>query len=207
MPSQADPGGDAIRASDAEREATMDALRDAAAEGRLTFEELADRIDAAASATTRGELDRLTRDLPADVFPARVARAAPAAPSGASVSTPAVQSSVFGDVSRSGPWRVPEHSRFSTVFGDVVLDLREAVVRYGRIEVHAGTVFGEITLLVPEGVVVDVRTKTVFGSVRQKAGLDGPTGAPVVVLTGSTWFGDVRIKSQRLRDRLVNLLA
>ena len=37
-----------VRASDAEREATIERLRDAAAEGRLTFEELADRIEAAA---------------------------------------------------------------------------------------------------------------------------------------------------------------
>src|SRR5689334_4320926 len=35
-----------IRASDAERERTAALLRDAAAEGRLTFEELADRVEA-----------------------------------------------------------------------------------------------------------------------------------------------------------------
>jgi hypothetical protein len=33
-----------VRASDAERNRAVDLLRDAAAEGRLTFEELADRI-------------------------------------------------------------------------------------------------------------------------------------------------------------------
>ena len=40
----------AIRASDAERERTVGLLQDAAAEGRLTFEELADRVEAASSA-------------------------------------------------------------------------------------------------------------------------------------------------------------
>jgi hypothetical protein len=40
------------RASDAEREATVARLREAAAEGRLSVEELAARIDAAYGATT-----------------------------------------------------------------------------------------------------------------------------------------------------------
>lgn len=200
MASQDEPTGDPIRASDAERDGTIDVLRDASAEGRLTFEELADRIEAAATATTRGELQRLTADLPVEAHP--VPRGADAAGSSAVVA-PVNDSSVFGDVRRSGPWRVPESSRFSSLFGDVELDLREAIVAHGRIEIDAGTVFGDVTLLVPEGVVVEVRTKTFFGDSRQKAGLTGPPGAPVVVLTGGTWFGDVRVKSQRLRERLM----
>jgi uncharacterized protein (TIGR02611 family) len=45
----------------------MGRLRDAAADGRLSFEELADRVEAAGGAATRAELERLTRDLSADV--------------------------------------------------------------------------------------------------------------------------------------------
>lgn len=41
--------------------ATINLLRDAAAEGRLGFEELADRIDVAVHARTRAELEPLTR--------------------------------------------------------------------------------------------------------------------------------------------------
>jgi hypothetical protein len=200
MASEDDPTGDPIRASDAERDGTIDVLRDASAEGRLTFEELADRIEAAATATTRGELERLTADLPVADHP--VPRGPGAAGSGAVVA-PVNESTVFADVRRSGPWRVPASSRFSTLFGDIELDLREAIVGHGRIEVDAGTVFGDVTLLVPEGVVVEVRTKTFLGDSRQKAGLEGPAGAPVVVLTGGTWFGDVRVKSERLRERLL----
>jgi hypothetical protein len=200
MGTQDDPAGDPIRASDAERESAIDVLRDASAEGRLTFEELADRIEAAATATTRGDLQRLTADLPVGAHP--VPRTPGAAGSGA-VLAPVTDSSVFGDVRRSGPWRVPDSSRFSTLFGDIELDLREAVVGQARVEIDAGTVFGDVTLLVPEGVVVEVRTKTFFGDTRQKAGLQGPPGATVVILTGGTWFGDVRVKSERLRERLM----
>src|SRR3954451_22561954 len=53
-----------VRASDAERDATMNRLRDAAAEGRLTLEELTDRIEAAANAVMSSDLARVTSDLP-----------------------------------------------------------------------------------------------------------------------------------------------
>ena len=54
-----------VRASDAERDATVNRLREAATEGRLTLEELTDRIEAAANAVMRSDLVPLTSDLPA----------------------------------------------------------------------------------------------------------------------------------------------
>jgi len=54
----------ALRASDAERERTATLLRDHAAAGRLTPEELDERLDVAYAARTVGELDALTHDLP-----------------------------------------------------------------------------------------------------------------------------------------------
>ena len=58
------PDAPKVRASDAEREATVERLREATAEGRLTFGELTERTEAAYPATTRGELAPLTADLP-----------------------------------------------------------------------------------------------------------------------------------------------
>ena len=55
---------DDLRASDAEREQLVDALREHAADGRLTTDELEERTAAAYAATTRGELVALRRDLP-----------------------------------------------------------------------------------------------------------------------------------------------
>ncbi|WP_210496049.1 DUF1707 domain-containing protein [Patulibacter sp. SYSU D01012] len=201
-------GAPAIRASDAEREHAMGVLRDAAGEGRLTFEELADRLGAAGAAVTRDDLSRLTADLPV-ALPhegAAPTGAIPTPAGGRELVAPTAQNAIFGDLKRSGEWRVPARSRWSTVFGDVELDLREAVVQDAQVEIDAGTVFGDVVLLVPEGVVVDVRTRTLFGDVRQKAGQSAPPGAPVVVLTGGTWFGDVRIQAKRLRERFADLL-
>jgi hypothetical protein len=55
----------ALRASDADRDAVADLLRGAHAEGRLTVEELYERLDAALAARTLGDLAPLTADLPA----------------------------------------------------------------------------------------------------------------------------------------------
>ena len=186
-----------VRASDAERSRAVDLLRDAAAEGRLTFEELADRIGIASTATTRAELEGLTADLPVP---------AGAISSPAQAVAPVKQTSVFGDVKRSGAWMVPERSEWQTVFGDVVLDLRQAQVTAGEVTIDAGTIFGDVDLLVPEGVVVDVRSRTFFGDIRQEAGDAGPPGAPGIILVGGSFFGDVKVRARRLREKLAERL-
>jgi hypothetical protein len=55
-----------LRASDADRERIANRLRHAASEGRLWPDELEDRLGAALSARTYGELDRVVSDLPAE---------------------------------------------------------------------------------------------------------------------------------------------
>src|SRR5260221_11367375 len=55
---------DRIRVSDADRERVTSRLREHFAEGRLTSEELDERITAALSAKTFGDLRRIMADLP-----------------------------------------------------------------------------------------------------------------------------------------------
>jgi len=55
---------DARRASHADRDAVAERLREAAADGRLTLDELDERLGGASGARTYAELDRLTADLP-----------------------------------------------------------------------------------------------------------------------------------------------
>ncbi len=188
---------DAIRASDGERDTAIERLRESAAEGRLTFEELADRIEGAAGARTRGDLRALLGDLPAEL-PATARAGSPAG---------AVEEhrASFRDLRRDGRWTVPPRSRWRTIFGDVVLDLREAAVAYDRIEIDATTVFGDVRLLVPEGIEVHLRGSSFFGDLRQDAGRHAPAGAPVVALDARTTFGDVRVQAARLRDRIARL--
>jgi Domain of unknown function (DUF1707)/Cell wall-active antibiotics response 4TMS YvqF len=185
--------GPGVRASDAERDRTVERLRDAAAEGRLTFEELADRIGVASAATHQAELERVTSDLPAP----------------AAVAAPTIEfahSSVTGDLERKGAWVVPERSRWQAVFGDVRLDLREARVGASVVTIEVASVFGDIDLLVPEGIAVEVRVRTILGDVRQEAGDAADSGAPRVVVTGWSVFGDVKVRARRLREKLADRL-
>jgi hypothetical protein len=68
---QPGPEDPSLRASDADRDAVADRLREAHAEGRLTVEEFAERLDAAFAARTHGDLVPLTSDLPSPTPPAR----------------------------------------------------------------------------------------------------------------------------------------
>ena len=58
------PPNPEMRASDADRDRTAAALREHCAQGRITMDELQERLDAAYAAKTVGDLDRVTKDLP-----------------------------------------------------------------------------------------------------------------------------------------------
>jgi uncharacterized protein DUF1707/cell wall-active antibiotic response 4TMS protein YvqF len=176
-----------VRASDAERDATMNRLRQTAAEGRLTLEELTDRIEAAADAVTRADLVRLTSDLPATAAAAIAAQ--PAGIRG------------VGDVKRAGPWTVPADNSLRTWFGNMKLELRQAQISAPETHIDARALFGNVDLLVPEGVEVDMQARTQVGRTNLQAN-PGIPGAPRIVLTGGTFFGDIKVRHRRLRDKL-----
>jgi hypothetical protein len=178
-----------VRASDAERDAVIEQLREAAAEGRLTMEELTDRIEAAANAVMRSELERLTGDLPAP---------------GGAVSAPVLdeRESSLGDVKRSGAWLVPAYTELRSYTGNIKVDLRQATISSREIVIDAWTPFGTIDLLVPEGVQVEVRANTRMGSLKRQDSAPTP-GAPKVILTGGTVFGTIRVRHKRLWEKLL----
>lgn len=176
-----------VRASDAERDAAMNRLREAAPEGRLTLEELTDRIEAAANAVMRSDLVSLTSDLPATTA--------------VGIPTPPAGVRGVGDVKRSGPWTVPPENLFRTWFGNIKLDLRQAQISATGTHIHARTLFGNVDLLVPETVEVEVQASTQLGRTNLHASSAIP-GAPRIVLTGGTFTGDIKVRHQRLWEKL-----
>jgi hypothetical protein len=68
--------GPSTRASDAERDQAARVLRDHWSVGRLTLEELDERLTEVYAATTRGDLELVTRDLP-EPDPGGLARSEP----------------------------------------------------------------------------------------------------------------------------------
>jgi hypothetical protein len=63
-----------MRAGDADRDRAVERLRDAAAEGRLTPDDLERRLETALAAPTYAELDRVVADLPQTDGARRAAR-------------------------------------------------------------------------------------------------------------------------------------
>jgi hypothetical protein len=71
---------DQMRAADVDRERIAARLRDALGEGRLTLDELDDRLRDVYAAKTFGDLDRIVADLPGTV-PTQRSQVVPASPS------------------------------------------------------------------------------------------------------------------------------
>jgi DUF1707 SHOCT-like domain/Cell wall-active antibiotics response LiaF, C-terminal len=161
-----------LRASDADRELVVRLLTEAAADGRLTLAEHADRSERALSARTLGELTSLTADLtpasgqPIKLYPRRMVAAA------------------FARERREGRWVVPEALPVTAFFGNVVLDLRDAVFQSQRVTIYATAVAGQIRLIVPPGVVVSMDGRSFLGvrSVRGRAAAAETNGPGPVVL-------------------------
>lgn len=174
-----------VRASDADREATVTRLQRAVGEGRIDLSEFGERVEAAYAAGTLADLAALVADLPADGPP-------PVEIVG--TRTPEELSNVFGDIRLAGVSEAPR--RLSTVFGDVRLDLRGLRTDRDRVEVHVQTWFGDVDVVVPEGVDAELHGRTVFGDRRTDlAPVQRLAGTPRIVVHARSVFGDLRLRS------------
>jgi hypothetical protein len=157
-----------VRASDADRERALVALREHLVAGRLTLEEFCERVDAALQAKVTSELAQLQGDLP------EALRAA-----GASHRKPArFTSALLGHVVRRGQLRLRRWSFACSAFGDLDFDLRDAFLDRDRAAVTLLAAFGNVDIYVPEGVNVDVGGLTVFGHRRDWGHDAGQPDAP-----------------------------
>ena len=137
----------AIRASDAERDATVIRLRDAMAEGRLTLDDFSERTDAALTALTRDQLSAVVADLPT--------AAAPAAIVAQTAGWDPWVVGIMGSARRTGRWRVGHQLHAVSLMGDCKIDLREAIIDASVITVDALAIMGSVEVIVPPGVEVD----------------------------------------------------
>jgi hypothetical protein len=135
-----------LRASHQDRDRVVEILRVAAGDGRLTADELDERLEAALTARTYAELAALTTDLPA----------VPGA------TTPPAQAKDLvridcghGHARREGRWVVPRRMEVKVTSGEVRLDLTDAVVTQGTLRIEAEVHSGRLKLVTKPGVVVD----------------------------------------------------
>ena len=177
---QSGPSGD-LRASHEDRDRVVEVLRDAAGDGRLTAEELDERLEAALTARTYAELAVLTRDLPAG-------------PGLGPAVTPRVPKDLVridlrsGRTKREGRWVVPRQMEVRITSGHARLDFTQAVVAGRSLHIDADVHSGSLTLVTKPGVVVDTDDVAVrSGHVKVRA----PWGPDVPVILHVTVSGTV----------------
>jgi hypothetical protein len=167
-----------LRVSDEQRERVAVALREHCAQGRLTLEELSERLDEAYRARTAGDLETVLRELPAEASP-RPRR-----------SPKRFTVAILSGRERRGRWRVPRRSLVLTLLGGSDLDLRHAEIDSDVVTIWVFAVFGGADVYVPEGVEVDMGGFALFGGIDEH-GADTPPrpGSPLVRIRGLALFG------------------
>jgi hypothetical protein len=201
MDPQAFNSNSRLRASDADRDRAASVLNEAMAEGRLTAEEHAERLDSIYAAKTHADLVPLLDDLPAA---SGAASAVPASGAAAQVGEHSRIIAVFAGASRKGTWRVPATSTVVAVFGGVDIDLRDAILPGKEMRMRAVCVFGGLSITVPPEMRVVDSGVAVFGG-RDVSGSSAESerpDSPVLRLQGACVFGgvDVKHKSRKLKS-------
>jgi DUF1707 SHOCT-like domain/Cell wall-active antibiotics response LiaF, C-terminal len=179
------PPARSLRASDADRERVVAVLASAAADGRLTLEEHSQRVTLAYSARTLGELAELTSDLAeSSAQPFRLDSWRPAL-------------GIFGNDARSGRWVVPENFTATAIFGEVSLDLTEALLQRPHVTMHVTAIFGSVHLLVPDGVNVRITGPVIIGS--RVNHVPSTQDAPDIDVRAFTVFGKITARRPKRR--------
>ena len=198
-----DPKG--IRVSHEDRDQVAEALRVAAGDGRLSLEELDERLEAALSARTYADLAPLLADLPGQgagtlALLGAAAAAVPVAPKDV------VRVKRSGSsISYEGAWLVPKRLELEAHGGSARLDFTRASVSGPVTEVDVQMRGGSLRIIVPPGYVVDANEVGLRGgSVRDRSRGDS-RGEPVpdvpvvhrIVVTGKMTGGSVNIQLPR----------
>lgn len=197
-----------LRIGNAEREEAILQLQRAAAEGRLTQDEVDERVAAAGAALTYADLDLLFADLPV-VPPSRQfgQQFLPSPPErrGWSPDNRLVLAAGMSRERRSGPWEIPPFLQISGDFGSVQLDCREAICLAPVVDIDINGGAGNIRIIVPDGWGVDTeRIAKGWGTVRNRAQHQPDPGQPLLVLHGTAGMGSLKIRpatSERQRRR------
>ncbi|WP_328537553.1 DUF1707 SHOCT-like domain-containing protein [Streptomyces sp. NBC_00344] len=177
-----------IRVSDAEREAVVEQLRDAAAEGRIDLGELDTRLALALTARTYGDLAPLTVDLPPVVAPV--------------LAPPIVLKGGMHGASRSGRWEVPVRITLHGGVGGAKLDFTRTDCRLPEVEIEVHGEMAGVTIVIPDGWVAETDgVDPGIGGMKDRTTADRLPGTPVIRLTGDGGMAGVVIRHPNFRER------
>lgn len=194
-----------LRVSDADRDLVTEVLNSAYAEGRITHDELGERMDAVLASRTFSDLTPLTADLMSSRLTTQYSSPRPVAsrPDGAEgvvvvdardadPSTDTI-TAILATRKREVGWHMRRRTTAVAVMGDVVLDLRNGVMESESCELNVTVFLGDVKLYVPDGVAIVDKTVGMLTDTTMKGLRPVPVGSPTVTLTGFVLLGDVKV--------------
>lgn len=195
-----------IRVSHAERDAVAGILQQAVVDGRLSMEELDERLEAALRAKTYADLEPLVADLTSDLPwrpsrpPAPQPRQGPPPP-GYARDDPLRLDGGASSEKRGGVWVVPPFLRISSGVGSVKLNCLEASAAAPLIEVEVVPGAGSVLIILPSGWAVDDdRLGKAIGSKTIKVPRTPAPGQPLLLLHGSVGLGSLKVRTGSGRE-------
>uniref|UniRef100_UPI000830DEAC LiaF domain-containing protein n=1 Tax=Streptomyces lushanensis TaxID=1434255 RepID=UPI000830DEAC len=114
---------------------------------------------------------------------------------------------VFSSSTRKGRWRIGRRTNAFALFGNVEIDLTEALFGQRVTVINATSIFGNVEIRVPENISLRGGGTGVFGNFEVLTLEATDADAPAVVVNGYSVFGNVEAKPKRgkrvadLRDR------
>ncbi len=196
-----------LRIGDRERDLVASVLQDAMAEGRITMEEMQERVDAALRARYFSDLDALVADLP--IEPPSTALTRPRAgvaarladAPGSSATDPLVLDAGWSSVARTGRWQVPPFIEVNAAMGSVKLDCLLATAP-DVVDIKVVGSAGSVTIVVPEGWAANLdRLTNGWGSASNKVGSVPEPGGTLLVVHGSVGMGSLTVRTANWFDR------
>jgi hypothetical protein len=191
MPGDLAPDRRNLRVSHEDRDQVAEQLRVAAGDGRLTADELDERLETALTARTYGELEVLLTDLPAS--PGAVLAPVPEAKE-------LVQLKVsHSNITRNGRWVVPKRLEVENRHGNVVIDFSDAIISQPTLDLSISLGHGNIVLIVPPEVVVDLDgVANGHGTIHQRVRREPDTPVTLLVTaSGSVRHGNLVVRNPR----------
>lgn len=188
----------------ARRERAIVLIGDRYAEGLIDDDEVDRRLELAERATELAQLDALTVDLEAPrEDPPETEQLVPIAAPETSLAVPGTIPStrkittVLSSNEYKGAWTPARETRVLTVLGNTTLDLREANLGAGEIELRVKVVLGEAVIILPPEVRLTLECTPILGDLKRDEGPTtlGPESRHVRI-SGYVVLGDLKIRFQ-----------
>jgi hypothetical protein len=183
-----------MRASHDDRDRVVELLRVSAGDGRISPEELDDRVGAALTARTYNELTALVADLPNAPGAAAAAMSVPVAKPREVVRIDCNQ----GNADRVGRWVVPQRMEVRVKHGNVKLDFTQAEILSPTLQIDVEMRHSNLGLVTKPGIVVNTDDVTIHGSNIHHRPPD--SGVPVMLridVSGQLHHSNLKVRPPR----------